>query len=304
MRVPNIKQVFFGTVSAIAIIPMISNLPANLEEDKPFKFPDEKILNPAGAPEYTKRAINPLWAPTSYLQGIDCEQKGYELKDLNGQYINFKEYEIDNQNIIDAAEETSLGYSVYVSEDGHAILNLKAIGKPGETNKHEQADGIIRDLDAESQFPVLDQIVDHLINNPEIITIETIGFAQGSAGVYHLAEHHGIIGTNVSDTGTDYTSTHLQDSVISLDVPGDIHSLTPIGSTGKNKPAHVISLSSAHNDWSWEQSYTPVETSWVEKIQTLAFKYPEAEAPEGYEDHGIKLANPDGVCDNSTMVHD
>ncbi len=300
----SVKSKIVKTFAALAAVINVSNIPAHLEDDNAFQFPAEESLNPSTASDYSQRVINPLWAPTSYLQGIDCNKDAYTLKDLSGEHVQLKEYALNDPGLEQAAKETSLGYSIYVDEAGHAVINLKAIGKPFAFNEHEQTLGIIKDvLDRESQYPVLDLIVEKLINDEDIETIESVGFAQGSAGVYHLASKYNIIGTNVSDTGTDYTDEHLQDLVISLDVPGDIHSLS-IGKTGEHKPAQTISLGEAHQ-LQWQQLYTPVETSWVEKIEALAFEFPEAQAPKGYKDQGkltlFDFIGEDETCDNPTM---
>ncbi len=275
-----------------------------LEEDDPYDFPDDAELHPHDAPEYTQRLINPLWAPTAYLQGIDCLKSEYEVKSLDGELHGFEEYTVEDEELVAAARDSSLSYSVHVNEDGHAILLLKALSLPQENDKHEDGpSSTLKDtLGRDEQLPVLDRLARHLLDDPRINTIETVGFAQGSEGVYYLAENYHIIGTNISDTGTDFTSEHLGRYVVSLDVPGDIHNGFGLTSTGEHTPGYEIDLGEAV-----DFSFAPTPTSWVEKIQTLAFQFGEADAPEGYEDQGIKLVDDalgadEGVCNNPTMI--
>ena len=299
MRIPSLKQVFLGfgaTIATVATLgPIVSNIPGHLGNDKPSDFLDKDTLS-------SERVINPLWAPTAYLQGIDCDKSSFEVKDLSGEYVTYHEYDIDE--LKGEMEEFSSDFSIFKNEDGQVLIIFKAMDAKGfEDADVTFRDGVLDAFNQDSQFPVVDKAVQTLHDDPSVTSIESIGFAQGSGKVYHLAEHYKIQGTNISDTGTNYTSEHLEDCVISLDVPGTIHSFV---NTGDYKPAHSISLGEA-NDWSWSEVYTPVETSWVEKIEELAFKSPGSDAPLSYEQQGIKISplNSDGrVCDNPTMDHD
>lgn len=291
-------------LAATYVAGILQNGQAYLEDHQDFKFPNQEQLHPANAPKNTARVINPLWAPTSYLQGIDCAQESYALIDLNGNEINFSEYTIDNEAILQQAEEASLGQSIYVNENGHAIINFKAIGKPFEENKHEQGDGIIKDvLNQDAQTKALEGIIQHLLKDEAIKTIETVGFAQGAAKTYYLAEKYKILGTVISDTGTNFNSEHLKDYVIALKAPGVIHNFPFVGSTGEFTPAHRINLGDAHH-FEIDQLYTAVKTSWVEKIQTLSFKFRESNAPVQYKDQGLTLFNRNKVCNNPTIEHE
>ncbi len=293
-----------GAIATLYTASVLQNTQAHLEEEKPYDFPDKTVLNPIDSPDHTQRQITPLWAPTSYLQGIDCEQPDYEIKDIDGTSIHFQKHEVSDPIVAQAAEDVSLGYSIYVNDDNHAIINFKAIGKPFESNEHEQADGIVQDVfERDEQERATEMLINYVLESPEIETVETVGFAQGSAKVYYLAEKHGVLGTIISDTGTNFDSDRLGEYVVALDAPGDIHSFPVIGNTGEHKPAYAINLGQEH-DFEASQLYTPVVTSWVEKIQTLAFQYPEAHAPENYQDQGLKLLNPDGVCNNPSMDND
>jgi len=58
----------------------------------PYEFPEEAVLHPEDAPDITERLINPLWAPTAYLQGIDCLDTEYDVKSLDNKTHRFSEY--------------------------------------------------------------------------------------------------------------------------------------------------------------------------------------------------------------------
>lgn len=293
---PIIKAAF---VMAATTIPFLTNLGALIEDPDPYQFPDQTILQPQDAADNSKRLVNPLWAPTAYLKGIDCLSADYKVKSLDGQVQDFHEYEIKDENIRKAAEASSLSYSVHINNDAHAVLLLKAMSLPLENDKHEEVvSGTYKDIfERDGQITALDLLAESLLTDPNIKTIETIGFAQGSEGVYHLAEKYNIVGTNISDTGTNYNSAKLKNLVVSLDVPGDIHFLQK---TGDNKPATEIDLGEAVK-LDWSKTFTPLQTSWVEQIQSIAFSFDDAEAPKNYQDQGIKLINPTAVCENPAL---
>lgn len=300
---------------AATFLPFLSNLGSFMGGD-PYQFPDASQLHPINAPEYTQRELNPLWAPTAYLQGIDCLSTEYQVKSLSGEIDSYTEYQFGESNtdkaFLKIAEDTSFSFSVHVNQDGHAIIDLKAMALPFENDKHEKmGDGTYKDVfERDAQISAIDMLAEILINDPDVKTMESVGFAQGSQAVYHLAEKYKILGTIISDTGTDYTSPHLKDYVVSIDVPGDIHSFhlpdfidynPPYINTGAHKPATEIDLSDAVT-LDWSKALTPIQYSWVEHIQTLAFKMDEANAPEGYQSQGTKLLlGGDKVCNNPTM---
>jgi hypothetical protein len=286
-------------VFAVATLPFLTNLGALIESDDPYKFPDKTALHAQDAPDHTQRLLNPLWAPTAYLQGVDCLSEDYKVKSLDGGVQSFSEHIISDKKTQQAAEDTSLSYSVHLNQDGHAILLLKAMSLPLENDKHEKiGSGTVNDVfNRDQQITALDLLAQNLLDDPAIKTIESVGFAQGSEGVYHLAEKYKIMGTAISDTGTNYTSDHLGQYVVSLDIPGDIHFFQK---TGEHKPATEIDLGEAIT-LDWSKALAPLQTSWVEQIQTLAFSFGEAEAPEGYKDQGIKLVTPTDVCENPTL---
>ncbi|MFK7839578.1 MAG: hypothetical protein AB8B83_04545, partial [Bdellovibrionales bacterium] len=238
-----------------------------------YEFPDEESLHPDDAPEYTQRQLNPLWAPTVYLQTIDCNNTAFKARMLDGDIDTFREYEDMPADIQQAAEDTSLGYAVHVNEEGHAIISLKAMGKLVNNEVEGGIEGTLQDVFArDEQITVLDDVIRTLLDDPNINTIETVGFAQGSEGVYHLTENYHILGTNISNTGTDYTSEHLDRYVVWLDTPGDVHTGLGFTATGEHMPGIQIDLGEAT-----EFSFVPVSTSFAEYTQTMAFQFDEAD---------------------------
>ena len=296
--------VWLAWTAAVAGVGYLSTTAPQLAETADdFEFPNEQALNPPDAPEYTHRELNPLWAPTAYLQAIDCDKSAYKVRTLDGEIKTFREYQGIPADIQAAADESSFGYAVHVNDEGHALFILKADGY-GVPVANE-GDSFKDFTQQEEQTSALDKVMRTLLDDPDIQTIEAVGFAQGTGKVYYLTENYNVLGTNVSNSGTDFTSEHLDRYVVWLDTPGDIHSIPYVSATGEHMPGIEIDVGSALNT---SLALTPLSQSFAENVQTMAFTFDEAQAPEGYEGHGVVPLDNLGVdfdgvhaCENPTL---
>ena len=179
--------VWVAYAAAVAGIGYLSTTAPQLaEKSDEFAFPNETALNPQDAPEYTQRALNPLWAPTAYLQAIDCDKSAYKVRTLDGKIQTFREYQGIPEDIQAEAKGNSFGYAVHVNEAGHALFVLKADGY-GVPVANE--DNSLKDFTQQNeQNSTLDKVMRTLLDDSDIKTIETVGFAQGTGKVYYLTE--------------------------------------------------------------------------------------------------------------------
>ena len=294
--------VAYAAAAAITSAYIATTAPQLAEKSDDFDFPSATELNPQDAPEYTQRELNPLWAPTAYLQAIDCDKSAYKVRTLDGEIQTFREYQGIPADVQAEAVNSSFGYAVHVNDKGHALFILKADGY-GVPVANE--DNSLKDFTSQDeQTSALDKVMRTLLDDPDIKTIEAVGFAQGTGKVYYLAENYNILGTNVSNSGTDFTSEHLDRYVVWLDTPGDIHSIPHVSATGEHKPGIEIDVGSALDT---SLALTPLSQSFAENTQTLAFQFDAAEAPEGYEGRGVVPLDNLGLdfdghaCENPTL---
>jgi len=101
--------VAYAAAAAITSAYIATTAPQLAEKSDDFDFPSEAKLNPQDAPEYTQRELNPLWAPTAYLQAIDCDKSAYKVRTLEGEIETFLEYQGIPTDIQTEAINSSFG---------------------------------------------------------------------------------------------------------------------------------------------------------------------------------------------------
>ncbi|HBR68889.1 MAG TPA: hypothetical protein DEA55_05890 [Rhodospirillaceae bacterium] len=182
--------------------------------DQIKKWSETRTASPVALPENlaTKnvRTLNPLAAPDLYYELYD--NAAVKVKITDPKTIDVQRYElksnINNPN-------SSAHFKVLKSpETGHHILIAKGMDLPGRDEGAGKS-GFIEDLkqqdSAEDNGCITDQILDaeqaylNLLQNPEVKSIEVIGYSIGSIQANYLASVYGAKVTNIADLGVPGT---------------------------------------------------------------------------------------------------
>lgn len=171
----------------------------NRTDVPPVLSPDLSIKN--------TRHLNPLAAPALYYELYDNNAEKIRIEDPKTGEVQHYEL-VANVNNPDSSSHFKIIKNL---DTGHHILIAKGMDLPGR-NEGAGRTGFTGDLyhHASAKLggcltdPVLDteRIYLELLRNPEVKSLETIGYSIGSIGANYLASVYGAKATNLADLGT------------------------------------------------------------------------------------------------------
>ena len=152
------------------------------------------------------KVIDPLHAPEFYDRHFNRHESWITIPDLSK---NFRHYDL-----ISRTDDPKSGFqgSVFLDKNtGHAVVLFKGMDIPLKDEGHGRL-GFLRDIftaaqsflgkRTNSQSAAAEKIYLDTLQNPDVKSVETIGFSLGTLHVNHVAAKYGAVGTVLSDLGS------------------------------------------------------------------------------------------------------
>lgn len=162
-----------------------------------------------------QKNLNPLNAPELYNRHYSKHQNDIVIADRHtGRMVRYE--------LLSRTDDPKTGFQSSVMIDratGHAVILYKGMDTPLKDEGNGRL-GFLRDVftaaqaflgfKATTQTPLAEKTYLDAINNPDIKSVEAIGFSLGTLHVNYMAAKHGAVGTVLSDLGiADNTLTKL-----------------------------------------------------------------------------------------------